>query len=93
MVGHERTFESAPYLRIVTEVAAHEHYLNLWFCGETPWFRSVLRRQPVMVCERGRFCAIACACFGEDVAEVMGNSIEADEQLVGNLLIGLAGRQ
>jgi hypothetical protein len=77
----------------VTEVAADEHYLNLWFCGETPRFPSVLGCQPVMVCERGRFRAIACTCFREDVAEMMGNGIEADEQFVGNLPVGLAGRQ
>ena len=49
------------------------------------------RTQPVL-------CGIRCsprpvgdACLDEDVAHVAGHGVEADDQLLGYLLVGLAG--
>ena len=41
--------------------------------------------------ERSSFRAVDSTSLGEDVAQVVGNRIEADEQFVSNVLIALAG--
>jgi hypothetical protein len=45
------------------------------------------------MCERCGFRTVNSAGLGEDVAQVVGNRVETDEQFVGNLPIAFAGSE